>query len=693
MNFSLIALIFRKELLEALRDRRTLVFMFLAPILLYPALGVGFFQIALMQVNKVSEETVRIAFQGPPPPDRFLEILRSKGKFETVAPESPDDALQQRELQAIIEFPEGYAETLAAGQQIQVNIRYDDADERSNTAHYRIRDALDDYKLEILTERLKGRGLSVDFINPIAEKAKRAATPERRAGYHLGRFLPYLILLMIINGTMYPAIDITAGEKERGTLESLLATPPTPMEIMLAKFSLVFFFGILSAALNLASLGFTAASIFQNIQAYAPMPIVALSVSWKTMAMIAALLVPFTILFAALLVAIASFADSFKEAQIYIMPLFFVVVLPALVSALPGTALNGFWLVVPIANLCLLMKELFLEQASAEQVALVFACSCVYAGAALSLAVRVFSHEEVLFPREHAFALFRNWLSARKRPLSGLLTPKLSVSDALLVYALVFPLAYYAGTLATGASPRMSLLAQQWGVLLGVPLLLTWRARIDLRQTFLLRLPRPLAMTGMLFALAGSLLLIRKYAVFQNQWLPAPGLVEESLAKVLKEAAGGSLAGLLFLGALSPAVCEEFLFRGFILSGLRSRLSKWQSLILSAALFGALHMIIYQFVPTALLGVLLAWMAWESGSLLPGVVFHFLNNAFALTFLHFTDYGRVASAMVSGEGEGGSAWLAALGRFHSGDFSWLVTLLAAGLLVLGCWLMRKGGSA
>jgi len=694
LNLSLIDLIFRKELLESFRDRKTLIFMILMPILLYPVLGIGFFQIALIQAGKVRDETARIAFRGPEPPARFLELLEEQGAMERVEAEDLEHALLNGELDAILEFPPDYAAVLDAEGQIPVAVKYDDASERSTATHYRVHTALDAYREEILRARLKNRALTEEFLNPIAKKSQRAATPERRAGYHLGRFLPYLILLMIINGTMYPAIDITAGEKERGTLECLLSSPPSPLEIVLAKFGVVCFFGILSAILNLASLGLTAASIFRIVQAQESLihseglrEMFILSISWDTMALTAVLLVPFTILFAALLVAIASFADSFKEAQIYIMPLFLVAVLPALVSALPGTDLSGIWLIVPIANLCLLMKALFLEQASLKQFLEVFICSCAYAGGALSLAVRLFSQEEVLFPKEQS-RIFSGRLFAWRRKRADTLQPKLGVSDALLGYAIVFPLSYFLSSLTISDSPRLSLSIQQWVVLLGVPLALAAFVRVDLRETFRLRAARPLALVGMLVALAGALCLIRQYVFFQNQWLPIPEIIEANFCHAMKEASGGSLLWLLFLAALSPAICEELFFRGFLLTGLRTRLSKWQSIIISALLFGALHMIIYQFVSVTLLGILLAWLAWETGSLLPGIMLHFLNNALALAWLYVTDYGETVKAAAPAS-EAPEGWLKVLVDLQTGHFSWELALPAVGLLFLGCWIVRK----
>ena len=687
VNLALVDLIFRKEILEAFRDRKTIVFMILMPVILYPLLGIGFFQLALIQVSRMGEQAVTVAFGEVAPPERFLELLQEDGKVEVAAPESPlDEAMRTKKIQAVIEFPADYEKTLRGGGQIEVKIRYDDADELSSTTYNRIWNALGDYEQEILDQRLDDQSLSKEFLHPIARKTERTATPERRAGYHFGRFLPYIILLMIINGTMYPAIDITAGEKERGTLECLLASPPTPLEVVLAKFGTVFFFGVISTVLNLASLGLTVASIFHSFRNHVVAEMFVLSVSWETMAMTAVLLVPFTVLFSALLVAIASYADSFKEAQIYIMPLFFVVVLPAMVSALPGTELNGFWMIVPIANLCLLMKELFLEQATLEQTAVVFICSCAYAGVAISFAVRFFSQEEVLFPQEQSFALFRGQLWKGKRKLANLSEPKLGASDALMLYAIVFPLSYFVSTLALGAKPGLVILVQQWGVLFGISLLLATVARVKVHETFLLRLPRLTSLVATLLVLAGGMVLVRKYAFFQEQWLPAPKMIEEGFVKIFKDASGGSLAVLLFLGAFSPAVCEEVLFRGFILNGLRSRLSKWQCLMLNAVLFGALHMLVYQFVPTAALGLLLAWIAWETGSLLPCVLFHFLNNALALSFMHFTNYGESGDKL-----EAAGGWQAVLARLQGGAYPWWWAAAAAAMMVAGCWMMVKNG--
>ncbi len=651
--------------------------MVLMPILLYPLMGIGFFQIALLQVSKVRKEIGRVAYRGAVPPVRFVELLDEQGEFERVDIDTLD-GLQNGEVDVVLEFAEGHKESLKAGGQVRLRVQYDDASERSTAAFHRVQAAMNAYQQEILFQRLASRGLTQEFLNPVAGETQRAATPERRAGYHLGRFLPYLILLMIINGTMYPAIDITAGEKERGTLECLLSSPPSPMEIVLAKFGVVFFFGVLSAVLNLASLGLTAASIFESMKSQKLDEMFTLSISWGTMGMIAVLLVPFTILFAAVLVTIASFADSFKEAQTYIMPLFMVVVLPALVSALPGTELTAFWQIVPIANLCLLMKELFLEQAGLTELFVVFGSSCAYAMGALSLAVRIFSQEEVLFPKEQAFAIFRSGRFFSRPKEDARLLPQAGVSDALMAYAIVFPTSYFISALLGGAPAWVSIALQQWAVILGVPLFLAWFARLNLKETFLMRHTHLLAYAGMFAALAGGVCLVQVYAVFQNQWLPSPAF-EKNLADMMRKASGGSLPLLLLLAALSPAICEEMMFRGFVLNGLRTRLSKWQCLIVSAMLFSALHVFIYQLVHTFLLGILLGWIAWETRSLLPGIIFHFVNNAIALTALHYTDYGERKEGLDS------------ISNFVQSSPSGTVgaVVAAATVMVGGCWVVRR----
>lgn len=687
MNIKLVDLIFRKELLEAFRDKKTIIFMVVLPILLYPVLGIGFFQIALIQAGKVKEQRARVAFLGAKPA-RFIEILQEEGDFEIVDVESPEEALLRGEIQAIIEFDEDTGEILRNGGQIHPAIRYDDADDHSVAAFSAIRVAFARFREELILERLKAKGLTEEFLNPIAEAPHSAASPEKRAGYHLGRFLPYLILMMIVNGTMYPAIDITAGEKERGTLECLLASPPTPMEIVLAKFSVVFFFGFLSAVLNLASLGLTAMSIFHSIESMGTLQMFSLSIPWEAMFITGALLIPFTILFAALLVAIASFADSFKEAQIYIMPLFIIVVLPAIVSALPGTRLEGFWLVVPVTNLCLLMKALFIQQATMEQIVLVFLCSCVYAGAALSIAVRLFSNEEVLFHGEGAFPLFYGFRLLRKWRAPWQPVPEVGISDALLVYALVFPLAYYAGSLLTLTSPLAGIIGMQWCVIFGVPLAFAILCRADLRETFFLRMPRPMAFLGLLLAFGGAAIIIRAYGNIQEKWLPVPKDLDEKFILPLKTIAGGNIFALLYLGAFTPAICEEFLCRGFLLRGLRSRLSKWQSIFIAALLFGALHMNVYQFISASLLGILLAWIALESGSILLCVLFHFINNGLAFSILYLSG----GLEKVPPAGEGPDTALNWLSRFQNGVFPWWLVLIAAAILVLGCWIMKRAGA-
>ena len=226
-------------------------------------------------------------------------------------------------------------------------------------AHGRIVDALDDARDAIVAQRERARGLPEGFADPITLERRNTSSAVRRSGQLLGSLLPYILLTLSVLGGMYAAVDLTAGEKERGTMQTLLVAPIRPSEIVVAKFLAVWLLSMLSLVANLASLSLTVSRLLP-----ANLP----GVGAGNLLLAMAVLVPVTLTTSALFLALASFARDFRDGQTMLTPVYMAVALPAGVVALPTIELNAWTAFVPIVNVTLLIKALFLREASTDLV-------------------------------------------------------------------------------------------------------------------------------------------------------------------------------------------------------------------------------------------------------------------------------------------------------------------------------------
>jgi sodium transport system permease protein len=196
-------------------------------------------------------------------------------------------------------------------------------------------------------------------------------------------------------------MDLTAGEKERGTMETILSSPVLRVDLVLGKFFLVLTAALVTATLSVVSMGASFAGLRALSLASAAdpteAPLLMLHVGPKAIVSIFVMVVPLAVFFSSCLMAISIFAKSYKEAQSYTTPLMLVVILPAVASMLPGMDLNVKLALVPILNASLLCKELVTGTYHWNYIAIIFSSTCVYAAAALFLAVKMFQREDVLF--------------------------------------------------------------------------------------------------------------------------------------------------------------------------------------------------------------------------------------------------------------------------------------------------------
>jgi len=331
---------------------------------------------------------------------RILAELRGLPDVQVV-PTTPDYAQQivDRKIRAAIEIPPDFDAIIAHGETAQVRIDMYQGEINSGFGADRLQKFFRDFRERTIRERLDAHHLPENLATPIVVEETNVAPPEKVGGVVLGGLVPYFVIILSLTGTMYPAMDLTVGEKERGTIETILCSPISRTSLVLGKFLMVLTASLSTAALAIASMGLTLAAAGKMVGGIGQISDLGLQfqITPKAVIWVFVMVVPLAVLFSAALLAISLFAKSFKEAQSYLSPLTILVVAPAIVSILPGVELNARLSLIPILNTSLVSKEIVSGTYHWNYVALIFGSSCVYAAVALWVAIRLFQREDVLF--------------------------------------------------------------------------------------------------------------------------------------------------------------------------------------------------------------------------------------------------------------------------------------------------------
>ncbi|MGB2769304.1 MAG: ABC transporter permease subunit/CPBP intramembrane protease [Candidatus Zixiibacteriota bacterium] len=396
MNFRKVKIIYFKEMLETLRDRRTLISTILIPIILFPILMFGMGAVVVTMMRKTEAEATRIAVIGEEHARSFLSTLLEGEDFEKMEVEDYRLALKEKEIHAAVEFPSDFEEKLALGENSEATIYYDGAEIRSSIAKEKLTGELKDYQDSVVVKRLREREIQESLLHPIEINKENLAPKEKMGGFMLGMFLPYVIVILAMVGAMYPAIDLTAGEKERGTLETILVTPVSRLDIATGKFLTVLTASVITIILSTASMSLSLVLGFGQMRQFGPEAI-SFAVKPFSIVLLLLLMLPLAALFSSALLSISLFAKSYKEAQSYVSPLMFVVILPAMVNFIPGVELNWGLAFVPIVNISLAAREVLVGTFHWAQIGLIFISTFIYASFSIFVTKRLFEKENVLF--------------------------------------------------------------------------------------------------------------------------------------------------------------------------------------------------------------------------------------------------------------------------------------------------------
>lgn len=403
MSWRHIRTVWHKELLDTIRDRRTLIVMILVPLLIMPIFVLGPSYLMGSQEEQKREEAQKIVVLNESEAPELGAVLRESKVLRIVERPDPEAALREGEIAAIVVIPADFTKKLAAEERGSLLIKYDPTRVDSRIARDKLKAILDAYREQIVTLRLQRRGVPPDVLEPFTLTSENVATKERLGGFFLSFILPLFLVMWAAMGGSQTAIDATAGEKERGTLEALLVTPPTRSSLVLGKFFAIW--TVAMVAMTLSILGFVLS--LQLGAKFVPAGgsrgigffLQDLSVSFKPVVAISLLAVAAMLaaMMSALSFALFAWTRSFKEAQSHMSWIIFIIMLPPIAVQFAEIKPALHSLIIPIFNATVVFKELLLGELNAAHLLITLISSAFYAFLALALAVRVFKSEKVLF--------------------------------------------------------------------------------------------------------------------------------------------------------------------------------------------------------------------------------------------------------------------------------------------------------
>ncbi len=388
--------IFKKELIDTLRDRRTIIAMVVVPLLIFPLIIGVTTKISISQSQKAQAKTLRVALIGNADA-RFKERLAARADIHLIANVPEDSArsfIQTDRLDAAFVFMEDFAQQLQNLRAGEIKFYFKSTDDENITKR-RLQEIVEKFEEQLLSERFRQLRLDESAIDAVQLTEIDIASVKEKLGKTIGGFLPYIFVIFCFLGSMYPAIDLAAGEKERGTIETLLTAPVSGLEILLGKFGVVVLTGIGSALISIAGL-------YVGIRQAGEIPPEILDVilgilEVKSILMLLSLLLPLTIFFAGLLLTLSIFAKTFKEAQSIITPVNIIVILPVAIGLIPGITLNTTTAMIPILNVSLATKEIIAGTIETGLLIEVYVSLIILAGLSLLVSSKLFLREDVIF--------------------------------------------------------------------------------------------------------------------------------------------------------------------------------------------------------------------------------------------------------------------------------------------------------
>ena len=386
--------VYLKETLEAFRDRRSLLVMIVLPAFIMPAVTLGIPYLEQRQQHQISTTTPEVAIVGQAPD--LVHLAYTSKLFTPVHTGDAAKALRERRVLAVLEIPPKFEQLVAREAQVHVGVLYDASNPESVAARARVVELISRYSQTVVARRLIARRINPKDLLPVVMDARNVATQRQLSGMLLASLLPFFIAMWAVVGGMSLAVDEAAGEKERGTLESLLLTPPSREAIVVGKF-----LSVLSASVG-AVIVVVVAMVVSLRWGYPYVLHTSQKLDVSLPVGTAGVMLGVAVLFAALMsgvqLSLSIYAKSPREANQFITPLYFVTVIPALaVPYITEWQQSAGTYVLPVLNSFFTFRELLLGTTNWGHLALAAVSSAFYAALAVESAIMLMSRESVIF--------------------------------------------------------------------------------------------------------------------------------------------------------------------------------------------------------------------------------------------------------------------------------------------------------
>ncbi|HBJ35149.1 MAG TPA: CPBP family intramembrane metalloprotease domain-containing protein [Planctomycetaceae bacterium] len=708
IRWSAVRLIYSREMRDQLRDRRTLFTILILPLLLYPLIGSVLMQVTqfsnqpVMKIAVIGNEHLQdlpplfeaidpvsgepACVPGGPDSDnsqagqintvvigshenlpmehRFADSLLTarqpmrltlyrasefgdQAKIDQVTGRWVNDGVYD----IILKIPENLVDIdqhenkglVERGPAPGISLVYNAASGPSNSAVAVVTSALQAWKHQWVQRSLEGFGIGQSVLQPFEVTLADIAKPDARQTMFWSKLLPMVMLVWAMTGAFYPAIDMVAGEKERGTLETLLCSPALRGEIVWGKLAAVTTFSMLTAILNTISMLSTGAMVFSQIGIGEPttMPL------W-TVVLLLGTMFPLSIMFSGIALGLSAMARSSKEGQYYLMPMMMAIIPFVVLPSMPGISLSIGTSLIPVTGMFLLVRSLIESNYTSALVHLPMVAGVTIAcvGLVLRWTMRLFENESVLFHGGQPFNPGRMLDSIRENRQTYAKPNQAYALAVVILVGLFFGRLMFVGIPDGVSGLAKMVLGPQLGMILLPSLILaavcTKRARIGLR----LRMP---TWNVLLFSVVLGFALHPAYMLLTRWVMVAYPISESAIASMrplTDQMAATPWIYLVLLMAVVPAICEELAFRGFMFGGLLRDRQPFRAILVTAVLFGVSHGVLQQSISATVMGFLLGWIAWRTGSVVPTILIHTINNTLSVSLPNIAEIDIPAKSFI-----------------------------------------------
>lgn len=392
MKKSAFSVVYWKEVLENLRDKRTMMSSVLMGSVMGPLIMVGLMNMTVKMQKEKAEEQLELAVVNIEAAQTFKKFLQSQDVKLVTLEKAPEQAVKDKDHDAVLEIGEGFAEDIKNAKPAKVKLYHDaSAKGAAKVTVRRVKGLINAYEKGIANMRLQLRGVSPGLSNVIFIEDHDLSTKESRGAMFLS-FLPYFLIIGLFAGSMYLAIDTTAGEKERKSLEPLFLNPVERSSILMGKLAATVSFGVLTLVLTVLA--------FKATLPWYPFEKLGMSFDLGLMAMlkIFVVLAPLALLAGAIQTIIAAFAKSFREAQTYVGLLIIIPMIPSMLLMFLPVKEKLWMMAIPILNQNLVINQMIRGEEVTAMALGITVFSTLFLGLLLAwVAIQLYNREKMLF--------------------------------------------------------------------------------------------------------------------------------------------------------------------------------------------------------------------------------------------------------------------------------------------------------